>query len=141
MDRVILERFETSDQGTFGKIRIGDVTFYTGELPWRENKSEISCIPPGVYHCSWTLSSRFKCHMYILHEVNGRSGVRIHSANFMGDKHLGYRCQLSGCIALGERMAEMGGQKALIISKPAVSKFESLMGHKPFILEIKNGIY
>ncbi len=141
MDRIILERFETSDQGTFGKIRIGDKTFFTGELPWRDNQPNISCIPAGTYYCQWTMSHRFKRFMYQVDDVNERTGIRIHAANFMGDATLGFRKHLSGCIALGERMAEMGGQKALIISAPAVRKFEELMEHKPFILEIKSGIY
>jgi hypothetical protein len=148
MDRIILERFETSDQGTFGKIRIHDKIFYTLELPWRDNANDISCIPAGVYHCSFTMSARFKKKMYLIENVNNRSGIRIHSSNVAGDKTLGYKCQLNGCIALGEKIGYLEilkdglreKQKSILISKPAVSKFEILMRGQPFILEVVNGV-
>ncbi len=141
MVRIILERLETSDQGTFGRIQIGDQTFFTGELPDRNNESNISCIPVGTYHCKWTYSYHFKKEMYLVDAVPERAGIRIHAANFMGAKDLRYRCQLNGCIALGERVAEMAGQKALIVSAPAVRRFEELLNKKPFILEIIDGTY
>lgn len=139
MQRVILERLTTGDQGTFGRIVIGDKLFYTGELPDRDNKTDISCIPVGVYVCHWTMSARFKREMYQVGGVPDRFGIRIHSANFVGDKSKRFRCQLNGCIALGEKIADMAGQKALIVSAPAVRNFETLMKKKPFILEIVNG--
>lgn len=139
MDRIILERLETSDQGTFGKIRVGNEVFYTGELPWRDNRSNVSCIPVGLYECSFTLSARFRKRMYLVMNVNGRTGIRIHSANYMGDSTLGYRCHLNGCIALGEKIGTMDGQKAILLSTPAIRRFEKLMNGKNFILEITNG--
>lgn len=139
MERIILERFETSDQGTFGRIRIENEYFYTLELPWRDNVSNYSCIPAGVYSCKFTMSPRFGYSMYLVENVNKRTGIRIHSANLAGDKTLGHKSQLSGCIALGLHLGKMGGQKALLLSKPAVRKFESLLERKPFILEVING--
>lgn len=139
MDRIILERLETSDQGTFGKIRIGNETFYTLELPWRDNSSNVSCIPCGLYECRFTMSNRFKRKMYLVDGVNKRSGIRIHSANYAGDKSLGYKCHLNGCIALGEKIGTMDGQKAILLSTPAIRKFEKLMNGQSFILEIMNG--
>jgi hypothetical protein len=56
----------------------------------------------------------------------------------MGDKLLGYRAQLNGCIALGERLGWLDGQKALLLSAPAVRRFEAHMGREPFKLEIAN---
>ena len=57
----------------------------------------------------------------------------------MGDVTLGLRSQLNGCIALGERLGWMDGQKALLLSAPAVRRFEGHMGTAPFLLEIRNG--
>lgn len=139
MDRIILERFKTGDQGTLGRIRIGKEIFYTLELPWRDNRPNTSCIPAGVYACKFTMSPRFGYSMYLVDGVNNRSGVRIHSANFAGDKTLGYKSQLSGCISLGLHYGKMGGQDAVLLSKPAIRKFESLLERKSFILEIING--
>jgi hypothetical protein len=77
--------------------------------------------------------------MYLILGTDPRGGIRAHSANFMGDDTLGYKKQLNGCIALGEKLGWMDGQKALLLSTPAVRRFESYMGQKPFKLEIING--
>jgi hypothetical protein len=140
MERIILERLTSDDQGTFGIIRYKDLELYTGELPWRDNQSNVSCIPDGIYKCRWTLSARFKRYMYAVDDVPGRAGVRIHSANFFGDLSKGLYSQVNGCIAFGERLTVMSGQKALTTSAPAVRRFEMMMNKKPFELEIINGI-
>ena len=137
MRRVILTRQEQGPQGTFGVIGIGERAWFTVERPWLDNASNVSCIPPGRYDCRWTLSPRFRRMMYVLLDTAPRAGIRAHSANLMGDKAKGYRAQLNGCIALGERMGWLDGQKALLVSAPAMRRFESYMGGKPFTLEIR----
>src|SRR5690348_13880386 len=135
--RVTLIREETSDQGTFGHISVGGLSFFTGELPWRNNAANVSCIPKGFYECRMTYSPRFARPLYLVQGVPGRFGVRIHPANFMGDSSKGLHCQLNGCIALGERVGFMDGQKAVLISQPAVREFQSTLGGSPFDLEVK----
>lgn len=139
MIRAVLTRIESSDQGTFGVLSVAGVTFFTGELPWRENASNVSCIPTGVYRCQWTYSPRFRRKMYLVDPVPRRTGIRKHAANFMGDVKKGLKAQLNGCIALGERLGWINGQKALLLSTPAMRRFESLMGGKPFELEVRYG--
>jgi hypothetical protein len=134
MRRVTLQRIETGDHGTFG--RIAEVPAFTGELPDRDNASNVSCIPAGIYRCLWTWSPAFKRFMYLVDGVRGRSGIRIHAANLMGDKSKGLRCQLNGCIALGQRLGVIEGQKAVVLSAPAISAFEAAMERQPFELEI-----
>lgn len=138
MIKLILNRLETSDEGTFGRLFINEVMFFTGELPWRNNRDQESCIKEGVYLCVWDYSLHFKRNMYGVTGVDGRSGVRIHSANYMGDRSLGYRCQLEGCISLGEKIGTIDGQKALLLSRPAIEKFQSIMNKENFLLEVKN---
>lgn len=138
MDRLTLHRLESSDEGTFGKITIGSESLFTLELPWRDNANNISCIPCGIYECRSTLSYHFKRKMYLVMNVNNRDGIRIHAANFAGDRTLGLKAQLNGCIALGLHIGLMGGQKCLLLSSPAVRKFESIMNGESFILEVKN---
>jgi hypothetical protein len=70
--------------------------------------------------------------------VPARAGVRVHPANLMGDASKGYRCQLNGCIALGERLGWMDGQKVVLLSQPAVRRLESFFGGHPFQLEIRD---
>lgn len=141
----VLERHDLSDEGWFGRIWARGLSLFTGELPWRDNAPNVSSIPPApdaepiVYRCAWTWSPRFRRAMYLLVGTAPRAGVRKHSANLMGDVALGFRAQLNGCIALGEKLGWIDGQKALLLSAPAVRRFESHMGHAPFTLEIRNG--
>jgi len=76
--------------------------------------------------------------MYLLLGTDPRAGIRAHSANFMGDLSMGYKRQLNGCIAFGEKVGIMDGQKALLLSAPAVRRFESHMEYKRFTLEISH---
>lgn len=133
----LVRRLADDPQGTFGRL-YGPSRFvrYTGELPWRENAPQISCIPEGSFECRWTLSPRLRRYTYRLFNVAGRSGVLVHSANFVGDAALGWKCQLLGCIVLGERVGVMDGQRAVLISRPAVREFETLMAQRNFTLEV-----
>jgi len=137
LPRVVIERSETGDQGTFGRLYApAGFRRYTGELPDRDNVPNVSRVLPGKYPAEWTYSPAFRRFMYILLGTAPRSGIREHSANFMGDKAKGYYCQLNGCIALGERLGWMDRQKALLLSAPAVREFETHMQQQPFELEI-----
>ena len=139
LPHVVIERAETGDQGTFGRLYApGGFRRYTGELPERGNAPNVSRILAGKYRAEWTYSPRFRRFMYILLGTAPRTGIRAHSANFMGDDMKGYRRQLNGCLALGERLGWMGGQKALLLSAPAVREFEMTMQRQPFELELVN---
>jgi len=137
--KLILQRLETGDHGTFGRIVLpGERMFYTGELPWRENLPNVSCIPAGLYIAKWTWSARFGRRMYEIGPVAGRFGIRIHSANLCGDTSKGFRSHLNGCIAFGEHIGVMGKQKAILVSRPAVREFERIMAGQTFQLEVRN---
>lgn len=133
-----IERLDRGDQGSFGRLIAGGFTCFTGELPWRENRGSVSCIPDGRYRVVWAPSPRLKRNTYRLLDVPRRAGILKHSANLMGDVELGFRAQLNGCIALGERLGWMDGQKALLLSAPAVRRFCEFMNFQPFDLEIRN---
>lgn len=137
MIRAVVTRGPSTAEGTFGRLEAPGLRLFTGELPWIGNKPNISSIPTGTYKCVWAWSVHFRREMYLLEKVPGRSGVRIHAANFVGSKEAGYRSQLAGCIALGEKLGTMSGQRALLLSAPAVRKFEMLLAKKPFILEVR----
>lgn len=136
MKRAILHRQTEGDDGTFGRLSIDDISLFTGELPDRDNAENVSRIPAGIYRCLCTWSPRFKRPMYLVGPVTGRTGIRIHPANLMGDPSKGRRSQLNGCIALGEKVGVMDGQRALLISSPAVGKLERHLNREPFELEI-----
>ena len=120
MNRVVLTRQETGPQGTHGVIRVGDRAWFTVERPWLDNKSDVSCIPTGIYDVRMTYSPRFRTMLYELAEVPGRFACRIHPANLA--------MQLNGCIALGEKRGYIDGVKAVLVSRPAVRAFEAALG-------------
>ena len=135
-----LIRQETGPQGTFGIIQYEGGSFFTAELPDYDNTPNVSCIPADTYTVVWNYSPMFKRRMYMLMDVPGRSGIRIHSGNWAGSKNLGFRTNVLGCIMFGKAKGELMAQKAILISRPAVRAFENFMNHDGFELEIVNGI-
>lgn len=138
MNKITLVRIKTSDEGTLGKIEFQGHVFFTLELPWRNNLPDFSCIPSGSYRCDFTYSNRFKKRLYLVGPVDGRTGIRIHSANLAGDSTKGFVKQLNGCIALGKTQGEIKEQDAILRSKEAVEEFHELLKGESFILEIKD---
>lgn len=137
MDKVILERIDKGDQGVFGHWYLPGFHCFSGELPERDNRVGESCIlPPGMFSVKWGYSPHFRRFTYRVESTPGRAGILIHSANLMGDRSMGFRAQLLGCIALGERLGWLDKQKALLLSAPAVRRFEQFLQYKPFTLEV-----
>lgn len=106
MKLLTLIRDDTSDEGTFsvgtltaGDNRLGFWDFL--ELPWRDNRTGVSCIPPGLYEAHLTYSNRFQREVYILDGVPDRTAIEIHPANWAGDKAAGFYTELNGCLAPG----------------------------------------
>jgi hypothetical protein len=133
---VHLSRLEFTDAGTFGCVQFLGHKLMTGELPWRQNQKMISCIPDGEYLCVWTFSPRFQKHTYLLKDVPGRDAIRIHAANYMGDRTMKLRSQLDGCIAFGEAYGWTDKQQYLRESASAVRCFENTMRGQNFKLRI-----
>jgi hypothetical protein len=136
----VVQRQESGDQGTFGTITcVNGPRFFSGELPWRDNRRNESCVKPGTYVCRYILSPHLKKFTYHLFGVPGRDGVLLHSANLMGDRAKGFKAQLLGCVAAGERIGYMDRQKAILMSAPAVRAIETFFERQPFELEIRDG--
>lgn len=146
MKTATLTRGPSTDEGTFGTlVTDSGFTVKTGELPWRDNKTGISCIPEGLYLVTWR-NSPSKGMCYHVESVPGRTDVEIHAANWMGDKNLvnpntdrKYLCELLGCIAPGVDFGQMTGQKALVFSKNALISLERNLNQESFRLTIKRG--
>lgn len=65
------------------------------ELPWNDNKQNISCLPSGLYRFSIVEESgTFKYPHLWIEDTPGRSGIKVHVVNYV--------TQLRGCIALGD---------------------------------------
>lgn len=137
----LLQRNETTDQGTVGTLSFGASLIRTIELPWRDNKQQRSCIPAGTYRLVWSESPKFGMCYHVLH-VPGRSAVLVHPANFAGDVELGWTTQLHGCIAPCTRigfMRNLAGKMQLagLVSRPALRLFEQFGDKQDILLEIK----
>jgi hypothetical protein len=79
-------------EGTNGKILAhGSLITYTIELPWKDNLTQVSCIPEGRYELVKRWSPKFNRHLHVMN-VSQRENILIHPAN--DAKH-----ELKGCIA------------------------------------------
>lgn len=130
MLKVQIKRDREDEDGTFGILTVkrGDSSFSccTGEPPWRENASNTSCIPKGVYKAVMRDSSRG--HRYGLLGVPDRAGILIHSGNFCGDRTKGKQTDSEGCILLGSSFAVIDDQKVVATSRQALAAFEAFCG-------------
>lgn len=140
---VHLRREVSADDGTFGRIQVevaGELhDFHTLELPWRGNRKDVSCIPAGKYQVKYGPCGLKKWrHAYRLEGVTGRSGILIHPGNWAGDKAMGLRAEVQGCILLGESRQVLKGQRALKDSVTACVRFEKLLKREPFWLVISD---
>ena len=136
MDTVFLIRNETSDEGTFGSFAINQFRCVSAELPNRNNKVGVSCIPVGDYVCRWLYSNEHKRNIYHITDVPNRTDIEIHSGNWAGDITKGLKSDVKGCCILGNKIEIIEGQKGITDSKDILARFEKLMGGAPFKLII-----
>lgn len=142
MREAVLIRIESTDEGTFGVLAFGRESCRSLELPWRDNRRQVSCIPTGRYRCEMRSSPKFG-RVYCLLNVPGRSNILIHSANLAGDVRLRWDAQLQGCIAPFDkpgRLRNKAGewQRAGLVSRPAVTRLNAWGGGQPFDLLVKD---
>lgn len=119
------------DTNTLGQIDVisdrGDVveTYYTLELPWKNNEKQVSCIPVGIYPVVKHVSPKFgKC--FWLQDVPNRSEILIHPAN--------YTSELKGCIAVGMDHDDINKDGELDVTK-SLKAFGEILKYN--ITEIK----
>ena len=92
-------RTKRSDHGTEGILSTGNFTCFTLELPWKDNRPDISCIPDGTYRVRLRTSPRHG-RVYHLTGVEQRTRILMHSGNLAGDVSKGLRTHANGCILL-----------------------------------------
>ena len=113
MKTLYIGRNQSTEQGTFGVATLGEFTWTSLELPWRNNAPDISCIPPGTYYAQIKPSLHFNRDVFLLQNVPGRSDVEIHGANWAGDVSKGWHSDLRGCLTLGTHRAVLPYQGKL----------------------------
>ena len=135
METVYLIRGPSTNEGTFGSIIFNGQCLYTGELPWKDNRSNVSCIPAGEYVVQVRISPKYG-RVYEI-KVAGRTYILFHQGNFCGDISQGLRTHVQGCILLGFKRGKLYGQRAVLASKIARKRFETVMNFETFILEVR----
>lgn len=143
MKTLLMVRTETGDEGTFSGC-VGEGGFYIamGELPWRDNAHDVSCIPCGEYECVLEGPHVYggdAIDVYRLAGVPGRTGVLIHPANWCGDVAKGWKSELEGCLApgldLGALRTKLAGrgvfeQRGVLNSKTALNTLIGWAGER-----------
>lgn len=72
----------------------------TMELPWKDNRRSISCIPEGDYKVIKQPAKPSRPYPYFrLPNVPGRSGILIHRITYVKD--------LKGCLGVGGRFEDL----------------------------------
>jgi len=142
MQTVNLYRFKSSDEGTLGVIASNGYWWYTLELPYRDNKPNISCIPTGSYNVDMRYSPHFKRDVYHIENVPNRSYILIHPANFAGDTSKGWQTHLQGCITLGKKIGKSKNkygimQRCVFNSNLAIMELKEYLDDQPFKLIIE----
>ncbi len=132
MRQVLIKRCSFTNEGVFG---ICEVDFFpicnTYELPWKQNKRNISCIPAGIYTAFRRKSPKRGYAVFELRDVPGRGNVQVHIGNKA--RHI------RGCILLGERIERAGKDAAVLMSKVAFNEFMGLLkGEKEIKIHIIN---
>jgi len=133
---LVLIRGTSTDDGTFGELQGEAFRMLTGELPWRDNLQGLSCIPKGSYTATPRVSPKFGRH-FILSDTSPRSYVLTHTGNFCGNKSLGKKSDVLGCILVGLSLSRFDGQKVITRSREAMLRLLKYTEFKPFTLEIR----
>lgn len=102
--RLLLKRLDGNEKQTIGKLyALGEYDavkkeYFSLELPWLDNATNISCIPLGEYKVTKRWSNKFKHHFHV-QDVEGRSYILIHAGNFYTD--------IEGCILVGMDLKDL----------------------------------
>ncbi len=117
-------RHRWSDQGTSGTFYLPEIEFSRPglELPWRDNRRNVSCIPADEYTCIKINSNKFGV-CFLVQDVDGRTGILTHWGNVAGDTAKGWRTHSLGCFLIGSYRGKLWGQKAVLASRTAFRQF------------------
>jgi len=139
MKRVFFKRIEQSANAILSTISSPDVpelSLFALERQWNHNRSDISCIPAGVYGLlPWKSAGHGEVYTFVGGTVTpiqadspahaGRWGNHMHPAN--------YWHHLLGCVAPGMRRGEKDGDLCVWSSKDALEDFKKKMGYEPLV--------
>jgi hypothetical protein len=122
--------------GTNGYILYSNrLMMYSIELPWKDNLTQVSCIPEGRYELIKRFNHRFRWHLQVLN-VRQRTGILIHPANDALQ-------ELEGCIAPVSFLTGVGkGQESRLALESLTSLvYGALDQHESVFITIKSDPY
>jgi hypothetical protein len=136
MERLILERVYLKDRTLGSLYRNGELICKVLELPWKDNKRAISCIPEGIYRTIKQPPKESRPYKYFrLPNVPGRSGILIHrGTNPLHSK---------GCLLVGGRFKDIdtdfptlgeSADKLTWMTENLPEEFELLITKKPAVV-------
>jgi hypothetical protein len=115
---ITIKRISNRD-GTFGVLIVdGYPIGLTLEPEWKDNKSNISCIPPGKYKCKRVDSPTYG-DTFEVTDVNGRDNILFHWGNLP--------INTKGCILVGEEFGKLDGKTAILASKRAFNELKNIL--------------
>lgn len=133
MKKIILNRFiKDKKRGTIGEITTaeGKQICVTLELPYLDNKNDISCIPCGIYEGFQRISERNNQRIggvvYELKYVPMRENIQLHIGNFLSNTN--------GCILVG-RATDLHN---ISQSTEAMQELINYLGKENFTLEVRD---
>ena len=92
--KMLLKSAPSSLESTIGDLYIdGAHECVTLELPWRQNRPQVSCIPAGTYQIGFKFSPHLGYRVPLVLGVPDRSEIEMHIANSAKD--------IRGCIGVG----------------------------------------
>ena len=135
--RIVIERYDYGDKQTIGKLFLLDdhntilSQYWSLELPDKNNKKRVSCIPEGEYIAIKHKSPRFKDCFWI-QDVPDRSEILIHKGNYYSD--------ILGCILIGSDLRDINedGLQDVVNSGNSVSELLKMIKQDRIIVDIKS---
>ena len=117
------------DDCTLGRLTTEGFSCFTLELPWVDNKSNISCIPDGSYRCKVGYSKK-NGPVINIYDVVGRTHVQVHAGNYTSD--------ILGCILVGSGIADINTDGVPDVTKSVntLNKLLNVVGTDVFYLLI-----
>lgn len=108
---------------TIGTLSFNQFTCFTLELPWKNNESNASCIPAGIYPYKVIVSPTSGKQVLRLDLVPGRSLINVETANFVQ--------QLKGCICVGKDLTFLNTDHTIDLSSTSAATLAELIAMIP----------
>lgn len=98
----------------------------TLELPWLNNKPNISCIPEGIYTVKVRYSEKYKRHLEIKN-VKNRKYILIHWGNYVGSHNPKTgKSDIEGCVLVGKSLKDINKDDIVDITSSKIT-FDKIM--------------